>query len=127
MSHTLTAPVLGDAPLLTQEDLDALLGTSDTTGAPLPTMQPPGESSASAEEDSAAATITGQLITALFSDAANRNVWLAINGVGWRKVSQTSDTGATSIAMIGALAKAMGRAPVMNDDASGLVQDIVLW
>ncbi|MFT3943043.1 MAG: hypothetical protein QM705_04365 [Ancrocorticia sp.] len=122
MSPTLAAPVLGEAPVLTPNTLEQ----SVVTDAPVPTLVPPSEA-VDESELSAKATISGKAITALYSDAFNRNFWLHVNGVGWKKVSQATDSGATSIALIGALAKAMNRAPTMNDDASGIVQDIVVW
>lgn len=123
MTTMLNAPQQGGAPILTDDDLAALLGRSgDGTGdAPVPTMQPPTAS------DGAAAAINGKVVDALFSDGANRNAWMAIRDVGWRKVSQASDSGAMAISIIAGVAMQTGRAPGLEDDAAQLIQSIVLW
>lgn len=123
MTILLNAPEQGGAPILTNDDLAALLGqTTDAAGeAPVPTMQPPTAA------EGVTASISGKVVDALYSDGANRNAWLAIRDVGWRKVSQTSDSGAMAISIIAGVAMQTGRAPGLEDDAAQLIQSIVLW
>lgn len=125
MTMYLEAPVTGEAPVLTEDDFLALLGHDTASVGDAPTLQPPTDPDAEASEQ--AGLITGKLITVMFADQSNKNTWVNVAGVGWRKLSQTSDAGSLALTLIAGHAKMAGRAPVLGDDATGVVQNIYVW
>ncbi len=115
---------------LTAEEF-ALMGgsvTTDTrTGAAVatPTMTPPG--TAGTASAGAAGSISGQQVTALWSNESNRNSWMYMATAGWKKLSNLSDGGSSNLAQLAASARQTGSAPYVFDDATGLITTMYVW
>lgn len=117
MSNTLASPLVIGSPVFSGEDLAVLPGPAEFV--PAPTLTP---------ESAAFATAThNTLVTAQFSDGANRNTWVYLAGIGWRELSRKSDGGAQALTMLCGLARSLGCAPTLIDDADGVIQSVYVF
>lgn len=133
---TTTRPV-ADAPPqphpLTDEELQLLTGAADRTQAavtavpgPPPTMAPP--QAATAELPGSAGTpITGQQVVATYAEQTNRNAWAYLSTAGWKKLSDLTDTGSTTMTLLAAHARATGSAPYVDENPSGTIGTLYVW
>jgi hypothetical protein len=113
---------------LTADDFALMSGTLSTDGAteaeaPAPTMTPP----TSGATASAAGTISGQQITALWSNAASRNAYVHLATAGWKQLSTLSDNGSSNLTQLASSARQSGSAPYVVDDAAGMVTQLYVW
>ncbi len=117
MSETLASPsVIGDC-VFSSEGLVVLPGPAEFVAAP--TLTP---------ESVVAATATHTtLVTAQFSDMTNRNTWVHLADIGWRELSRKSDGGTQALTMLCGLARSLGRAPTLIDDANGVIQSVYVF
>ena len=114
---------------LTAADFALMGGTvgADTGngGAVAPTMSPP--STSGSVSAGAAGSISGQQVTALWSNQSSRNSWMYLATAGWKHLSNASDGGSSNLALLAASAKQTGSAPYAYDDAAGLITTMYIW
>lgn len=113
---------------LTAEDFALMTGNlrSDTASAGpgrAPTMVPPSAGASAG----AAGTISGQKVTALWTNSANGNSYIYLETAGWKRLSSTTDSGSSNLTLLGASARQTGSAPSVVDDATGLVTALYVW
>lgn len=96
-----------------------------TGSASAPTMTPPTASGTAST--GAAGSISGQQITALWSNETNRNSWMYLATAGWKELSNLSDGGSSNLAQLAASARQTGSAPYAFDDATGLITTMYVW
>ncbi|MGB3556838.1 MAG: hypothetical protein WBA25_19605 [Jannaschia sp.] len=102
-----TARVLDDTPTL---DVSALLGTGGAkAGSARPAMTPPGEADIVAAETGIAAWHNGKKVTATWSNASPRNLFAAVEGQGWKRISNANDSSFLALSMLAAHAEAGDR------------------
>jgi len=66
-------------------------------------------------------------ITALWLKNQNRNVWVGISGVGWRKLAYNSDSANVALNMLSSHAKHLDRTVNAYEDDKQAIQRIVVW
>ncbi len=128
-STTSTAPVPHD---LSPQELDLVQEAAtvqDEAGAPAgdapsPTMTPPQLGGATT---ASSAGISGQKVVALWAEQTNRNAWAYLQTDGWKKFSTLTDTGSTTLTLLGAHARATGHAPDAALDADGRIGTMYVW
>ena len=93
-----------------------------------PTMEPPQAVASSGGGQGVGAWNNNKKITAVWSINENRNVWVAIEGVGWKRLSTASDSATEALTIISALAK-QTQSPYVNyrDEADGLIHEMYVW
>ena len=65
-------------------------------------------------------------VTALWSINQNRNSWAGIGGVGWRKLSNMSDTAVVALTML--CSHAREKNSVVNyREENGMIREIYVW
>ena len=129
-----SAPVADGPPPhpLTDEELRLLTGAVQQSGTgvtavagPAPTMAPP---QATTDLPAAVGTpITGQTVVATYAEQSNRNAWAYLSTAGWRKLSDLTDTGSTTMTLLAAHARATGSAPYVDENPAGTIGTLYVW
>jgi hypothetical protein len=88
-----------------------------------PTREPPAASS------SADAALWRQdvRVNALWSINQNRNSWMSVNGVGWRQLAPTSDSGIVALTILASHGKQTQTRVDYREEADGKVYEIYAW
>ena len=92
----------------------------------------PSEPLADAEEvvGSAVAGATwhsNKKITSLWLINENRNSWVGISDVGWRKLANNSDSAVVALTMLSSHAKQMNRTVNAYEDDKKMIKEIYVW
>jgi hypothetical protein len=118
------------ASVIGQEFADAPLPVEDIEGQqaaaePMaPTLEPPA---ARAAEGITGTWISGKKVSMLWANSANRNVWLALTDVGWRKFADNSDSAAMAFTILAANAKATQGQVSVREESDGKIYEIYVW
>ena len=135
--EVLTGAPVADGPPpphpLTDEELRLLTGTVQQSGTgvaaaagPAPTMAPP--QATTTDLPAAVGTpITGQTVVATYAEQSNRNAWAYLSTAGWKKLSDLTDTGSTTMTLLAAHARATGSAPYVDENPAGTIGTLYVW
>jgi hypothetical protein len=66
-------------------------------------------------------------ITALWSINENRNSWVGIGGIGWKKLSNNSDSAIVALTMLSAHAREKGSTVHYRDESDGMIHEMYVW
>lgn len=66
-------------------------------------------------------------INALWTKNQNRNAWVSITGVGWKKLANTSDSANVALNILGAHAKQTAARVDYRDEADGMIHEMYIW
>jgi len=93
-----------------------------------PTLVPPTEAEIEAAEgEGVAAWHSGVKIVALWSNDANRNSYISVPGLGWKKLSAANDSSVVSMTMLAAHAEQTNANVNIRIEADGMVHEIYVW
>ena len=92
-----------------------------------PSMTPETLAAAAAAGGGITAWNNDRRVTALWSMNQNRNSWLYINGVGWKKLANNSDSAIVALTILGAHAKQAQTACNYRDEADGMIHETYVW
>ncbi|HEX8069719.1 MAG TPA: hypothetical protein VF546_07205 [Pyrinomonadaceae bacterium] len=92
-------------------------------GASEPSIKPP---TAGAEEG-ITAWQNNKRITALWVIGENRNSWVYIAGVGWKKLANNDDTAVVALTKVSASALQTQTQVNYRDEADGMIHEIYVW
>ena len=96
------------------------------TGDAQPSQTPPA-----ATETGTSGGITAwnndKRVTALWSINQNRNAWVYINGVGWKRLSTASDSANLALTVLAAHAKQSQTNYTYRDESDGLIHESYVW
>lgn len=93
-----------------------------------PMQVPPSEEDvAIAEEAGIAAWHNGKKITALWCSSSPRNSWIAVSGLGWRRLANRNDSSVVSMTMLAAHAEQTNSTCNIRIHTDGLVHEIYVW
>ena len=108
-------------------------GTGEVVSAagPAPAMEGIGDTAPSLPvEEVAAAGISAwqnnKRITALWSINQNRNSWIGVSGMGWKKLANNSDSAVVALTMLSSHAREKNSVVNFREDG-GLVREIYVW
>jgi len=104
------------------EDL-ALMQVSGLAGAQ-PTLAPPKPSVAAL---AVGAWVQDTRVAALWSINQNRNSWLYIEGKGWRKLANNSDSAIVAFSTLAAHAKLLHTSYTYREEADGMIHETYVW
>lgn len=107
-------------------------GTIGIVVSPVPSMAGVADAAPSlrpAEEIAAGigAWQSNKRINGLWSINQNRNSWVHIDGVGWRKLANTSDTAIVALTMLGAHAREKASVVNYRDESDGMIHEMYIW
>ncbi|MFT7724792.1 MAG: hypothetical protein QM788_18495 [Roseateles sp.] len=116
------------APSLTPPQAD---DTSDSAGSGAadgaPTLTPDSLNASGDGDGGITAWNNDKRVTALWSMNQNRNAWVHVNGVGWKKLANNSDSAVMALTLLGAHAK-QAQAPYnYRDEADGMIHEAYVW
>ena len=66
-------------------------------------------------------------VTALWTINQNRNSWVYINGVGWKRLSAASDSANLALTLLAAHAKQSQTNYTYRDESDGLIHESYVW
>jgi hypothetical protein len=66
-------------------------------------------------------------ITALWSINENRNSWVGIGGIGWKKLSNNSDSAIVALTLLSAHAREKGSTVHYRDESDGMIHEMYVW
>ena len=65
--------------------------------------------------------------TALWSINQNRNSWVGVDGIGWKKLANNSDSAIVSLTMLCSHAREKGSVVNYREEADGMIYEIYVW
>lgn len=117
----------------------ALPGPAGVLSAPSPLLNPPGLPAPRmlGRNDEAAGilgagpvereVVSGEKITALWSNSASLNSWFYLATAGWKRADPSTASGCRNLTLLAASARQTGAAPHINHDASGIITSMYVW
>jgi hypothetical protein len=93
----------------------------------MPDAEPPATQAFVAEGEGASAWINNKKVNALWCINQNRNSWISIAGIGWKKLANNSDTATVALAILGANAKQTQGAVNYREEADTMIHEIYAW
>jgi hypothetical protein len=77
--------------------------------------------------ESVTAWVNSQKVTMLWGVAQNRNSWMAIAGVGWKRLSNATDSGVMALTILAAHARQSQTTVNYREEADGMVHEMYVW
>ncbi|GAA6189145.1 hypothetical protein [Litorivita sp. NS0012-18] len=115
----------GGAPSL---DINAMISEAKLSASDVPAMSPPGDETAEAvAADGVTAWHNGKKITATWCNSSNRNAFVSVQGMGWRRLSNANDSAFLAMVMMGAHAEQMNATVNLKISSSNEIQEIYVW
>jgi|SRR5215207_2495170 len=78
-----------------------------------------------------AAGVTGwnnnKQIIALWSINQNRNSWVGVSGIGWKKLANNSDSAIVALTMLSAHAREKVATVHYRDESDGMIHEMYVW
>lgn len=115
----------------TKPEEQLLSGAAVTAGAAaepaVPTQEPPAAAMAAGGAVGATVWVNNQKINALWSIAENRNSWVGVAGVGWRKLANNSDSAIVALTILGANAKQTQGIVNYRQEADNMIHEMYVW
>jgi len=98
--------------------------TGGESGTSAPRLTP---SSALSSDGAVGAWNGDKRVSALWGINQNRNSWVYITGVGWKKLANNSDTAVVALTMLAAHAKQTQTNYSYRDEADGMIHEAYVW
>lgn len=115
--------MIEDKPSLTPPDVDATSTTS--MGETEPSLTPD-----SLTDDAAGAYTavnSNKRVTALWGINQNRNLWVYVAGVGWKKLANNSDSAIVALTILATHAKQSQTNYTYRDESDGMIHETYVW
>jgi hypothetical protein len=101
----------------------ALSAGSEGSSSSVPTLDP----TAGVGAGEITAWQNDKRINALWAINENRNVFVGVTGVGWKKLANNNDTGIVALTLLSGSAR-LTQAPVnYRDEADGMIHEMYVW
>lgn len=108
------------APLTEAEMAIMATAVSEAT----PSLMPPA---AQAEEDALATWLSDKRITVRWGINQNRNSWVHVAGIGWKKLANNSDSAVVALSMLSAHARQLNSPVNYREEADGMIREMYVW
>lgn len=108
-------------------DVSSLLGTAVADLLNRPSMSPPNEIDIQDQEVGLTAWHNGKKITATWTNSSTRNAYVAIEGLGWKRLSDANDSSHLSMVMMAAHAEQTGATVNVQIGNDQEVHQIYVW
>lgn len=117
------------APALTIEEILRVQQQATAVVAEgVPTLAPPAEvAEAEAAAEAVTAWHTGVKVTALWVNAAQRNAYAAVEGLGWRRITPANDSAFHAVTAMLSHAKQLGRSVNVRVESDNQIHEVYLW
>jgi len=74
-----------------------------------------------------AAWLNNKKINGLWSINQNRNSWIGVSGIGWKKLANNSDSAIVALTMLSAHALEKGSVVNYREESDGMIHEIYVW
>ena len=101
-----------------ESQLSAVVGMGDAAPA-LPLQE--------GESVGVTAWLSNKKINGLWSINQNRNTWIGVSGVGWKKLANNSDSAIVALTMLSAHALEKGSVVNYREESDGMIHEIYVW
>ncbi len=101
----------------------ALTAQSGGSGAE-PSISPPEQAATSG---GITAWQGDKRISALWTINQDRNAWVAVTGIGWKRLATASASGLVALNMLGAHARQTNSRVDYRDEADGMIHEMYIW
>jgi hypothetical protein len=64
---------------------------------------------------------------ALWSINQNRNSWVGVDGIGWKKLMNNSDSAIVALTVLAAHAREKGSAVNYREESDGMIYEMYVW
>lgn len=98
-------------------EIDADVGTAE------PTLTP----GSMASEGGITAWVNDKRISALWSKNDNRNSWVYITSVGWKKLADNSDSAVVALSLVASHAKQTQTSFNYREESDGKIHEMYVW
>jgi len=109
----------------------ATIGSKESPEAPAPSMAGIGDAGPSMQlmqgVAGIAAWVNNKQITSLWSLNQNRNSWVGISGIGWRKLANNSDSAIMALTILSAHAREKGSVVNYREENDGMIHEMYVW
>lgn len=107
--------------------LDDLIQDAAAKSGLTPSMSPPDDTAVASDSEGITAWHNGKKITAMWCNAANRNAYAAVSGLGWRKLSNANDSAFLSMVMLASHAETVSANVNINIGSDNEIHEIYVW
>lgn len=109
--------------------IETLLAETAAAAAPAaPTEHPPAAALAAVEEvEAVGAWLTDKRVSALWCINQNRNVYMGVTGVGWKKLANNSDSAIIALTTLASHARATQSRIDYREEADGMIHECYVW
>ena len=66
-------------------------------------------------------------ISALWSISENRNSWVSVAGIGWKKLANSSDSAIVALTMLSAHAREKQSPVYYREESDGMIHEMYVW
>ena len=102
------------------------MGVTVTAGADTaPSLLP--SAAASGTDGGITAWLGDKRVSALWGINQNRNSWVHIAGIGWKKLANNSDSAVVALTILGAHAKQSQTNYSYREEADGMIHETYVW
>ena len=95
-------------------------------GGEAPTLTP-SSAAAQVSEGGIGAWLNDKRVGGLWSINQNRNSWVYITGVGWKKLANNSDSAVVALTILAANAKQSQTTYSYREEADGMIHETYVW
>jgi hypothetical protein len=71
--------------------------------------------------------LSNKKINGLWSINQNRNSWIGVSGIGWKKLANNSDSAIVALTMLSAHALEKGSVVNYREESDGMIHEIYVW
>lgn len=99
--------------------------TATTEGDAAPSLEP--SAAVAATEGGVTTWLSNKRVSALWGISENRNSWVYITGVGWKKLANNSDSAVVALTMLAAHAKQTQTNYNYREESDGMIHETYVW
>lgn len=66
-------------------------------------------------------------LTAIWCINQNRNSWVGVDGIGWKKLANTNDSSSVALTMLSAHAREKSSVVNYREEADGMIYEVYVW
>jgi hypothetical protein len=92
-----------------------------------PTEHPPAAVALAEEAEAVGAWLADKRVSALWSINQNRNVFMGVTGVGWKKLANNSDSAIVALTVLASHARSTQSRIDYREEADGMVHECYVW
>jgi hypothetical protein len=109
------------------DELLAEAAVAATAAPTAPSEHPPAAAALAAGAEAVGAWLADKRVTALWSINQNRNVYMGVGGVGWKKFANNSDSAIVAFTILSSHARATQSRIDYREEADGMVHECYIW